>query len=97
MTAIFLLAAIVTALCALASNLMTPKPATWRAWARAWARLGVFASCLAAAARVMTEGAGVDAERVALMVCLAVLYLVQVRCEVLRHQRTIDETDQAGA
>lgn len=97
MTVIFLLAAVVTALAALASNLMTAKPTTWRAWVRAWARLGVFATCLASAARVMTEGVGVAPERVWLMVSLAALYLVQVRCEVLRHERKIDETDQAGA
>lgn len=100
MTVLFVLGALVAALASLAVNLMTAKPKTVRGHMRALARLGIFAACLASVARVLTEGVGVAPERVVLMVSLAILYLAQARCEAIRQNEKIvetDDTDEAGA
>ena len=87
LTSAYVIAAAVTALGALSTLLLSPRPHGWVGNLLSLARLGVFGGGIGAASRVLTEGGAVTLERVILMASLAVLYLLQVRAEVLRQRR----------
>ncbi len=86
-TIAYVIAGGVSAVGALSTLLLTPRPRGWWGNLLSLARLGLFGGCVAAVSRVLTEGGSVTAERVLLMSSLAVLYVLQVRAEILRQRR----------
>ena len=87
LTLAYVIAAAATALGALSTLLLSPRPRGWAGNLLSMARLGVFGGGMAAAGRALAEGGSVTAERVVLMASLAVFYALQVRAEIQRQRR----------